>query len=355
MKHRTSHTPVSGTVTPASRRGVRTLALVALLALGSTLPAACGSSSADSDGNTITVGAGGNIFDTPVKLAEANGYFSKRGLKVKYVTLTSATGISALQSGSVQFLPTSPNDFLSAINKKLPVTAISAVGLGNPLGLVVSKQFAQQHGLTSKTPAAQVAQALAQSRPGYSSPNTRAEAGIFLKAYGVAPDRLKWVSLPSPVADQAALKNHQIDWFITSEPIPLQVQYAGDGVVVADPLTVPQWSAKAAGYGLFVVVQKNYAAKHADVAKKVVAAVQDATNYMNTHPGDAKVVSAAQQTLTKVPASVLKGSLEQVEWPASGKMTDAQWNSTIAFLNSLGTIKGGAKISSDDWTNKYLP
>lgn len=342
------HTSIPRTAT------VRTLALAASLTLGSALLSACGSSSDSGEPATITVGVGGNIFDTPLRVAEAKGYFSKRGLKITYSTLTSSTGVSALQSGSVQFLTTSPNGFLSAVDKKLPITAISAVGLGNPLGLIVSNQYAQAHGLTAKTPAPQVAKTLAQSTPGYSSPNTKAEAGIFLKAHGVDPDKLKWVSLPSPAADQAALKNHQIDWFITSEPIPLQMQDTGDGVVVADPLTVPQWSAKAAGYGLFTAVRKSYAEDNPGVAKKFVAAVQDATNYMSTHPGDATVVAAAQKTLTNVPTSVVKDSLEQVEWPRSGKMTTAQWRTTIAFLNSLGTIKGGAKISSSDWTNEYL-
>ncbi|MBT2225267.1 ABC transporter substrate-binding protein [Nonomuraea sp. NEAU-A123] len=333
------------------------LTLATALALSSALLTACGgSSSAGSDGTTtVTVGVGGNIFDTPLKVADANGYFSKRGIKLNYVTLTSATGISTLQSGSVQFLTTSPNDLLSAIAKKLPMSAISAVGFGQPLGLVVSTKFAQAHGLTSTTPVAQVAKALASSTPGYSSPNTKAEAGIFLKAYGVDPEKLKWVSLPSPVADQAALKNNQIDWFITSEPLPLQIQHSGDGVVVADPLTVPQWNAKASGYSLFVVAKTSYAAQHSDVAKKFVAAIQDATNYMATHPGDATVLGVVQKTLPNVPADVLKNSLELVDWAQSGKMSDADWSTTIAFLNSLGTIKDGAKITSSNWTNEYLP
>ncbi|GAA4601872.1 ABC transporter substrate-binding protein [Actinoallomurus liliacearum] len=345
MKNTTSVPPT------ARRRGF--LALTAAVALGASPLTACGGSASGS-GNTVTVGVGGNIFDTPVKLADAQGYFTKRGIKVKYVQLTSATGISALQSGSVQFLITSPNDLFSALNKKLPVEAVSAVGLGNPLGLVVSTKFAKAKGLTAQTPADQVAKALAGSKPGFSSPNTKAEAGIFLKAYGVDPGKLPWVSLPSPAADKAALNNGQIDWFITSEPLPLQIQAAGDGIVVADPVKVPQWSAKAAGYGLFTTVKKDYAGRNADTVKKFVAAVQDATNYMNTHPGDATTVRVAQQTLSGVPADVIKSSLELVDWPATGAMNDSDWNHTVAFLNSLGTIPGGVEISPDNWTDKYL-
>jgi NitT/TauT family transport system substrate-binding protein len=67
------------------------------------------------------------------------------------------------------------------------------------------------------------------------------------------------------------------------------------------------------------------------------------------------VLKALQETFPGVPDSVLAQSVQQVDWPASGAMSQATWNSTLAFLTSLGTIPGGAKITSSNWTNKYLP
>ena len=333
------------------------------MTLGSALTTACASSnstSASAAGGTtaITIGVGGNIFDMPARIADANGYFKQQGLDVKYVTLTSATGTAALQSGSVQFLTDSPNDLFTALAKKLPITAISLVGSGNPLGLVVSKKFATAHGLTSSTPVAQVAAALASSTAGFSSANTKAEAGIYLKAYGVDPAKLKWVSLPSPAADKAALTSNQIDWFVTSEPIPLELEYSGDGVVVANPLTVPAWSAAEAGYGLLVVAKNSYLSAHPDVAKKFVAAIQDATAYISTHltdSTDSTLLTVAQKTLPGIPASVLQASLAQVAWPTSGAMSADDWAKTLAFLDSLGTMPAGTTITAENWTNKYLP
>ena len=356
--HSTDHAIADGSRRSTRHRGTRALALTAVTALGAGLLSACGSSTSSSTSGgltTVTVGVGGNIFDMPVRIADANGYFSKAGIKVNYVTLTSATGIAALQSGSVQFLSASPTDFTSALAKKLPITAIDVMGWGNPLGLVVSTKFAQDHGLTASTPAAQVAQAVAQSTAGYSSANTKAEAGIYLKAYGVDPDKVKWVSLPSPAADKAALNNHQIDWFVTSEPIPLEIQNSGDGVVVADPTKVPAWSAKSAGYGLVLVAKTSYASQNSATAKKFATAIQQATAYMNTHLSDSTVLDVAAKNLPGIPTKVLQASLQQVGWPASGKMTEADWNTTLAFLNSLGTTPGGAKVPSSDWTNTYLP
>jgi NitT/TauT family transport system substrate-binding protein len=341
------------------RRGTRGIVLATVTALLAAALAGCmssGGSTSNADGTTtVTIGLGGNIFDVPVKLADAQGYFAKEGIKVKYVTLTSSTGVAALQSNSVQFLTASPLDMASAVSKQLPIEAVSVIGSGNPLGLVVSKKFAAAHDLTSTTPVAKVAAALSGSTAGYSSSNTKAEAGIYLKANGVDPTKVNWVELPSPASDKTALSTGQIDWFVTSEPIPLEVQNSGDGVVVANPLTVPQWSAADAGYSLFTVVKKSYASSDSAVVKKVVAAIQDATAYMNTNSSNSTVLKVAETTLPSIPDSVLSGSLQQVVWPKDASMTQADWTKTVSFLNSLGTIKGGASITPSAWTNQYLP
>ncbi|MER6082821.1 ABC transporter substrate-binding protein [Streptomyces sp. NPDC001833] len=335
----------------------RTLALTSAALLGAALLSGCddGSSSVGSDGKTtVSVGLSGNIFDLSIHVAQRNGYFAAQGIKVKYVTLTASTGTSALESGSVQFLNDSPTNYLSALSKGLPELAVGWNGGGNPLGLVVSDEFAKKHGLTADTPPADVAKALAGSTAGASSANTKAEAGLFLKAHGVDPGKLTWVSLPSPAADKAALAKDEIDWFVTSEPIPLQVQKDGDGVVVADPVKVPQWAYQDAGYGQVVAVKKSYAGANADTVKGFATAVQQATAYIAAHPGDAKVLGAARETLTGASDDILKESIAQVEWPTSGKLDDAGWAKTVAFVKNIGAVPD-AKVAADDWTNKYLP
>jgi NitT/TauT family transport system substrate-binding protein len=363
MRYDNSATGAALRSAPAPRgRRLRFLASTSAALLAPALLTACGgdSTTTTSDGLTqVTVGGGGSIFDTPLQVADAQGFFKKQGLKMKFVTLTAATGPSALQSGSVDFFDSSPTGFVTSLSKGLPQIAVSADGLGNPLGLVVSKKFAKAHDLTAKTPAAQVAKALSGSTGGASSENTKAEVGIFLKKYGVDPaKKVKWVSLPSPAADKAAINSGQIDWFLTSEPIPLQIQDDGDGVVVADPVKVPQWAAEQAGYGQLLVTQKSYATKHPDVVKKFATAVQQATAYMNTQlkdSDDKTVLKAAQKALKGVPDDVVEGSLQQVEWPTDGSMSAAGWKKTMAFLDSLGTLPSNAKVTTGNWTNKYLP
>jgi NitT/TauT family transport system substrate-binding protein len=338
----------------------RGLALTAALAVAMVPLAACAGSastaSTNSAGTTsVVIGLGGNIFDLPEKLAVDQGYFTKEGIKPSFVTLTSATGVTALESGSVQILPASPLDLVQAVSKQLPIEAVSAVGSGNPLGLVVSTKFAKAHNLTSSTAAATVAKALSGSTAGYSSANTKAEASIYLKADGVDPTTINWVELPSPAADKSALTTNQISWFVTSEPVPLEIQGQGDGVVVASEQTVPQWNATSAGYGLFTAVKQSYATANPKVVKEVVAAIKEATAYINANPTSPAVLKAAEQTLPGVPDSVLTKSVQQVTWSADGSMSQADWNTTLSFLTSLGSVQGGAKITSSNWTNKYLP
>jgi NitT/TauT family transport system substrate-binding protein len=342
------------------RRARRALALAGAAALGAGALTACSSaasttSSASGGTTSISVGVGGNIFDLPERIAESQGFFTKQGLKVTFVTLTSATGTAALQSGSVQFLNDSPNDYLTALSKSIPETAIAVEASGNPLGLIVNKDFASQHSLTSKTSAAKVASALAGSTAGYSSPNTKAEAGIYLKAYGIDASKINWVSLPSPTADKAALVSHQIDWFLTSEPTPLEIQDSGDGVVVADDLSVPAWGAAKAGYGIFEVAQPSYLKGNPTVAKEFATAIQQATQYIHDHLTGTAVLSAAQQILPGVPTSVIQASLAQVAWPTDSSMSAADWTTTVSFVRSLGTVSGSTSVSPADWTNEYLP
>lgn len=342
------------------RAGTRRLALTAAVALAAVPLAACANAAqtatVSSNGTiSVVIGQGGNIFDLPAKLAVEQGYFAKQGITPSFVTLTASNGTLALQSGSVQFLPDSPLDLVQAVSRKLPVEAVSSLGLGNPVGLVVSSAFARAHHLTSRTSAATAAKTLRGSTAGYSAANTKAEAGIYLKAHGVSPSSVNWVELTSAAAGKTAMATGQISWFATSVPIPLEIQQSGGGVVVADDHSVTQWSAGASGYGLFTAVSRDYASRNPEVVKKVVAALQEATAYISAHPTSRPVLKALRQTFPSVPDSVLVKSVRQVGWPASGAMSQSTWNSTLAFLTSLGAIKGGAKVTSSNWTNEYLP
>lgn len=340
-------------------RMLRACVMAALALAVAAALAACGSSSGSGGSGSggsdtsIKVGLGGNIFDVPLRVADQKGFFKREGLKVQFVTLTAATGTPGLQSGSVQFLNDSPTDFLTAASKGTSEIAVGVDAIGSPLGLIVSKKFASEHHLSASTPAATVAKALVGSTAGASAPTTKAEAGIMLRSYGVQLSQMKWVTLPSPSADKAALKSGQIDWFVTSEPIPYQVQESGDGVVVVGPDTAPAWGNSKSGIGIVEVTTKGYADAHAATVHKFVSAVQQATAYVRTHESDA--VSVASKSLPGVSSAALKKSIELVDWPASGKMSAAQWKTSLGWINAQGLISGlGSTLDTSKYTNKYF-
>ncbi|MEV4247744.1 ABC transporter substrate-binding protein [Streptosporangium canum] len=344
-----------------TRRGLRALAFAAALVLSAGVTAACGESGGQGGQSTaggliqVTVGSGDNIMDLPMKVAEAKGYFGKHGLQVKFVSTNASTGPAALESGSVHFLNSSPTGFLSALAKGIPQVAIAADGLGNPIAIVVSKKFADANKITTETTPEEAAKALATSTAGASSANTKAQASQFLKARGVDPTKVNWVQLPSPAANKASLNSGQIDWFMTGQPAPLSIQHAGEGIVVADPLRVPEWSPERAGYGEFVVARKDYLDKNPETAKKFVAAVQEATAYMNAHVDDQELLDIATKAMEGIPAPVLQAGLKQVGWPTSVAMNDAEWKKTLDFINGLGVLPQTMSVTADNWSNVYVP
>ena len=326
-------------------------AIFAAAVLSVATLSACGSS-ADASG-TVKIGVQGNIYDLPIQVAEAEGYFKDAGINVKLVTITASTGTSALQSGSINLLHASPTTLAAAVGQKIPQQAIGVDAVGNPLGIVASTDFAKKHDLSGDSPAAEVAAALKGSKGGVSSTNTQAEASVFLKAQGLDPDKdINWATLPSSSADQAALKNGQIDWFITSEPLPYQVEADGDGVVVAGPKNVSQWAVQS--YSEVVMATKTYLKSNGSTATKFLSAIEKANAFINAHKDDAalkKIVADAYPTFA---AEAMEKSLAEVEWPESAEMDDNGWKTTMGFLQSLGTLPDGAGIGEDDWTNSYV-
>jgi ABC-type nitrate/sulfonate/bicarbonate transport system substrate-binding protein len=327
-------------------------AFAALLIACSGLLAACGSG--NSDGlPTVTVGVGNNVFDTPIRVAVDKGFFRAAGLDVKVVTVASANGAAALQSNSVRFLNDSPTDFINAVARGIPEIAVSMDGGGNPLGLVVSTRFAAAHGLTAQSPPDVVARALPGSTGGASSATTKGQANILLREYGVDPATVRYVTLTSPAADKAALANNLIDWFVTSEPIPLDAQADGDGLVLAGPDTVPVWSFPRTGYGQVIVARQSFAEENPDLVRRFVGAVARASAYTRDHETEA--LGVLKQTLTGNPDPVLLTSLRLVDWPRTGAMSAADWATTVAFISKEGAIPPGTAFPSDAWTNQYLP
>jgi len=346
----------------SGKRGRTATAVVAIAAASVVALSGCsgasgssGASSGSSSSATTSVsfGVGGNIFDLPVQVANAKGYFAKEGIDPKFVTINASTGASALQSGSVQFLDASPTTLVTAKQQNLTQKAVAAPVVGNPLGIIVSKSFAAAHGLTADSSAKKVAAALDGSKGGVSSTNTQKEAALFLSENGTAPSSINWVTLPSPASDVAALKSGQIDWFLTSEPTPFQVQADGDGVVVATSKTVPAW--KNSGYTILVLGKTSWLKSNSATAKKVMKAVSEANAYINSHLSSSDLLTLAKKENPSYSSDVLSDSLKSVTWPKDPSMNAAGWKKTTTFLKDIQIVTASNGITTSDWSNQYLP
>lgn len=323
------------------------------------LAGACAASSASgsSDGKLdITVGVSDdNVNILPVWVAQQKGFFAKYGINVKLEVLSTTTTNSALASGSVQFLAGSAKNFLTAIQQGVPEIAVAQTSIGVPLGLVVSTKFADAHHITKDTPLATVAKDLIGSTGGSASNSTTAEVNLFLQSYGVNAGNMKVTTLSTSQTYLAALKTNEIDWFMTSEPTPLQAQAEGAGIVVATPENVAVWSPDNIGPGNITVTTKSYAAKNPDTVKKFTQAMQAAVAYIHTNEQSSAVTSIATTELSGIPSAVLSESISQIDWPADSQMTTAQWAAGVKFTAEIGSIKSSTTVhEGTDWTNQYL-
>jgi len=295
-----------------------------------------------------------NINLLPLWVGEQMGYYQKAGLRIKTVTLTPTTTNTALTSGSVQFLDGSPNNFVTAVGQGVPQLAVSATSQGLPLGFVISKKFADAHHITSSTPTRVIAHDLVGSTGGAASPTTEGQAALFLEENGVSIKQVKVALLASPSVYLTALRDGQIDWFSTSEPLPLQAQAAGLGEVVATPSNVNAWTPANTGIGAIMITTKQYASGSSSMVKAFVTATAQATRYLRENEGSADVLGIASKNLSGVPQSILKQSIAAIDWRSNGQMTAAQWATTVGFISKLGALRPGTKVTSGDWSNAYL-
>lgn len=338
------------------RRRVAATALA--LAVGLLAGACAGSSGSGSGGgsDSVTVGVSGdNVNILPVWVAQQKGYFTKYGVNVKLAVLSATSTNSALASGSVQFLAGSAKNFLTAVQQNVGEIAVAQTSIGVPLGLVVSTSFANAHHITKDTPLATVAKDLVGSTGGSASTSTTAEVNLFLKPYGVSTSSMKIATLSSAQTYLTALKTNEIDWFMTSEPTPLQAQAQGAGIVVATSKNVAAWAPDTIGPGNITITTKSYAAKNPDVVKKFTQAMQAAVQYIQDNEQSSAVTAIAANELSGVPNDVLEQSIAEIDWPETSDMTVAGWTAGVKFTVQTGAVSASTTVhEGTDWTNQYL-
>lgn len=346
-------------------RGVRRAAPALLAVAAAVGIAACGSSSSGSSGGSASNGSGttkgmtsitiGNGIQNsellPLWVAQSKGYFTQQHLKVKFANLTDTTVMPALVSGSAQYVQANVSLFLSSLSQHLPVLATQNAVEGVPVALIVTKKFAAEKGITTSTPLATVIKDLSGSTAGFSSPVTKGQANLLLSSYGVSASSVKEATFSAVDAVETAFDKGQIDWFVTGQPTPDQLQAQGHGIVVASRQNAPAWSDKTL-INQVMAVKPAYASAHKTTTKEVMAALIKAEKYINANPTGAAAILKANQP--GISTAIAKDAIKANVWPVPGTFSADQWKRSITFAEKAGEVPSGTSISSSNYTNEYL-
>ncbi len=341
-----------------AKRGVATLAALAVGGLSATVPNLAPAASAAPKAHSsapVTVLFGAPIInaqDLPLWVADSEGFAAKNHVNLKLVSIAETLDATALNSGSVQFLQEQAGAFLKARAQNLPQIALSVWNQGVPTGLILSNDFVKRKHITASTPLQTVVHDMIGSRGGLSATTTQGQANILLRSYGVQPSQLTEVMFSAPSAAEAALEANEVDWFVTGQPVPDKLQQEGYGLVVADRQNAKGW--KTDVYSSLTVTTPSYAKSHPQLMRAVVDAIQEATTYIHDNPR--KVLTIMQQNIKGLSRPLLLRALQSAVWPTTDAMTAQGWRVTIAFNVKQGELAHGTKVSEGvDWTNSYLP
>ncbi len=349
-------------------------AVLATLLVAGTVLAACGSSSnasssattAASKASTTTTAAPlTNItialpvaepVQSPVYLAQQEGYFKKQGLNVKIVVLAGDVIVnSALVSNSVQFTSVNAVSLLTAVSKGIPLQMACMEYNGPEWAMAVTNQLATSAHLSSSSTPQQVLSALKGDKVAVVG-GAAAAPGIMLNGllqhYGIPKSALTIFAVNSSAALVTALQHNEVQAIFDTQPIPASAQQDGAGKVVFDTTEI---SSLAAVPWEGILGAKSYLSANPTIVKGVCKAIAQADNYLISNPSGA--TSALQSTFSKLSPSLLKSAITSYKWANSAQMTSSQWTNGLAALESFHLLSKpvSSSVLSSSYTLSDLP
>lgn len=291
-----------------------------------------------------------NITNLPIWIASQNGYFKQHGLNVKPVVLTTSSVVPALVAGSAQFIQVPAFVYVQSSKQGAAITAIAKLDTGLPFAMAISNSFAHKYGITSSTPLPQVLAHIAGSTGGSTAAGQVGAAKIMFQSFGLNP-KYRSATFSTVPAMVTALGRNQIDWLVVAQPIPAQIQAAGNGIVVATSKNVKAWSVDPADQML--VTSNSYAKAHPSVAKAMVAALGEGMAFVTQHPQQS--IAIASKNESNISKADIKTAIDALHWPTSGQMSTAFWNMSLQYFLRAGILKKAVSVSALTWTNQFQP
>lgn len=277
------------------------------------------------------------IIDTlPMYVAQQEGLFEKRGVKVEFVPVASAPERDQLiAAGGAD----------GTINETLAVMLFNKENI----------QMQVVRYALRPTEGSGHFFILASAKSGISSVEglKGVEIGVsqgtvieyvterLLQADGFTSDEIKTIAVPKIPDRMALLASGELQAGVMPDPLASLVVSQG-GVVVADDSSHPE-------YGFSVIsFRKDTIDKNPDAIKAFLAAIEESTALVNAEPQKYKNVLSEQKL---VPQPLLE-TYQAPVFPTAGVPTEEEWNDALNWLKEKGILT--TDISYEDSVNASL-
>ncbi len=334
--------------------GARAAALAAIVAAATFAPAGP-AGAAGMEKASVALPTTSLTF-APNYVAQAEGFWKKRGLEVTLHNITGIGAMNAVLAGSIDFSNSSGPTVIRANIRGAKVEGIGVTLDGLPLEIVVKPGMMKAAGVTLSSPVAERAKLLKGKTVAIISPNTIPHIYLryFVRKGGLDPERDMKVTSISPEAGLAALKNGTVQGYIQSAPWPEIAQKEGIGELLSSATAgdLPEFSPFA--YNV-VVTKAGFCDANSDKCAKLMAGYQDAMAFLRDHPD--KALADLHKIMPRVDPGVLKASLAIMAklTPASTRFSIPELTHAQDLMVSGGMIKPSEKLTSFEgvYTNKY--
>jgi ABC-type nitrate/sulfonate/bicarbonate transport system substrate-binding protein len=174
---------------------------------------------------------------------------------------------------------------------------------------------------------------------------------VWLKRGGVDPEKVEFVTMPSPLATEQALRDGKVDVIGATETSPPGSKMLAEGGVHFlpglsdfDVLDIPQIGGWA--------MREEFIEAHPDVVRRFVLALQEGYRWSNAHPDSAQAILNHRNEVPKEYEKFQKKWRPVVEDALVDSGSIRKW---VSILEEFGQIPKGSVRPQDVYTNAFVP
>jgi ABC-type nitrate/sulfonate/bicarbonate transport system substrate-binding protein len=309
---------------------------------GSAAPASAAGSKPLSLTTVTVAGYEGSVNWASLWAAQAEGFYAKQGLTVKFVntTASAASMVAATIGDSYQFIAADPVGLPAAVQNGAQIRAVLTPDVGPTDDLVVSAKAAAEHHLPASGTLAQL-RALKGSHLTIGVVSLTAGSYLDLlavfKAQGLTASTgsgsdIKVVSVGSLNDEADGLASGHLDGFVnmypnTEVPDAVHVMFGGVAPVSMEP-------------PLAFTTSESMIESHPDTVQAFVTATVEGWEYTRQHPSQTKQIDSRVFPTVGVTDAAKIGELYQLDQQHRGStpaITGAEYQAIQDVLQAAGT------------------